>query len=127
MIFNKHTLVGVLLLVSSTPGVLWGSNWQWMKDTEVRSFSEQDWVLLDKTITQMLVQGSDGDTQQWQNPQTGNSGSVQIQDTRETAAGTCRNLLISNNSEPGSGTTRLNYCRQPDGQWKIDTRPQQQK
>ena len=108
--FNKHTLIGALLLVFSSPGVLWGSNWQWMKDTEVRSFSEQDWALLDKTITQMLVQGSDGDTQQWQNPETGNSGSVQIQDTRETATG-----------------TRLNYCRQPDGQWKIDTRPRQQK
>lgn len=127
MIFNRSNLIGVIVLVFLIPGVLWASNWQWMKDTEVKSFNEQDWALLDNTITQMLDQGSDGDKQEWQNPETGNSGSVQVQDTRETTTGTCRNLLISNNSKPESGVTRLDYCRQQDGQWKIDNRPQQQK
>ena len=127
MIFSKSNLISLVVIVLLLPGVPWASNWQWMKDTEVMSFDEQDWALLENTITQMLNQGSDGDRQQWQNPQTGNSGTVQIQDTRETTAGTCRLLLISNDAKPESGFTRMNYCKQQDGQWKIDPRPQQQK
>lgn len=127
MIFSKSNLISLIVIALLIPGVPWASNWQWMKDTEVMSFDEQDWALLENTITQMLNQGSDGDKQQWQNPQTGNSGTVQIQDTRETIAGTCRLLLISNNAKPESGFTRMNYCKQQDGQWKIDPRPQQQK
>jgi len=89
------------------------------------SFDEQDWELLENTIIQVLANDADGDSRQWQNPETGNSGNVQVLDTRKTDLGNCRNLLISNQTKPESGVTRLNYCQQPDGQWKIDHRIQQ--
>lgn len=91
------------------------------------AFDEQDWELLENTILQVLNKEADGDSRQWQNPETGNSGRVHVLATREADTGTCRNLLISNQAKPESGVTRLNYCRQPDGQWKIDNRAQQQK
>ena len=91
------------------------------------SFAEQDWELLQETINQTLDNAADGDSNQWSNAETGNSGNVQVLDTRKTDTGTCRNLVISNSSKPENGVTRLNYCRQTDGLWKIDTRARQQK
>jgi len=127
MSFNKTSLACAIILMFSVPGMLLASNWQWLKDAPVMSFDEQDWKLLQETINQTLNKDSDGDSRQWNNPETGNSGTVQVLDTRDTDTGLCRNLVISNSSKPEKEVTRLNYCRQPDGQWKIDTRvPQQQ-
>lgn len=117
--------LGIILLLLSIPGILAASNWQWMRDTAVRSFDEQDWALLENTVQQMLDQGADGDSQEWQNPETGNAGSVQVLDTRDTDEGICRNVLITNTAKQKAGATRLIYCRQADSSWKIDTRPQQ--
>ncbi len=126
MPFNKTNLACAIILIFSIPGALWASNWQWLKNAPVMSFDEQDWELLQETINQTLDKGADGDSREWRNPETGNFGSVQVLDTRITDTGSCRNLVISNTSRPEKGVTRLNYCRQPDGQWKIDTRTQQQ-
>ena len=122
MPFNKSRLFGVIILLCCIPGTMWASNWQWLKDSPVMSFDEKDWKLLNNAIDQMLNEGADGDRRQWQNPQTGNSGSVQVVDTSNTDTGTCRNLVISNNSKPENGVTRLNFCQQQDGQWKVDNR-----
>lgn len=126
MSFTKTSLACVIILMFSIPGALLASNWQWLKDTPVMSFDERDWELLQETINQTLDEDSDGESRQWNNPETGNSGTVQVLDTRDTDTGHCRNLVISNSASPKKGVTRLNYCRQLDGQWKIDTRALQQ-
>jgi surface antigen len=128
MPFNKTKLACTAILIFAIPGVCLASNWQWLKDAPVTSFDEQDWELLQETISQTLNKDSDGDSRQWDNPETGNSGTVKVIDTRDGSTGPCRKLVISNGALPEKGVTRLNYCRQPDGQWKIDPRvpPQQQ-
>lgn len=126
-IFNRPRQLGIILLLICIPGMLAASNWQWMRDTAVKSFDEQDWALLENTINRLLSSGADGDSQEWQNPETGNAGSVRILSTTDTDTETCRILLITNTARSEAGTTRLNYCRQPDAQWMIDTRPQQRK
>ncbi len=119
MSISKSRLTIVIILIFLVPGALWASNWQWLKDTTVVAFDEQDWQLLQQTVIQSLNKDPDGKSRQWSNPDTDNSGRVQVLDTRDTDAGICRNLLISNDSSSNTGVTRLNYCKQPDGQWKI--------
>ena len=123
--FNCPLQLGAILLLFSMPGILVASNWQWMRDTPVKSFDSQDWALLEKTINHMLDQGEDGDSEEWRNPETGNGGKVQIMGSMDTDKGVCRDLLITNRTKSNAGSTRLNYCRQPDAQWKIDPRPRQ--
>ncbi len=86
------------------------------------SFDEQDLELLRKNIHQTLEEDVDGSVRDWNNPKTGNSGEIQVTNTEETDVGKCRLLSISNSAKPEDGTTRLKYCRQPDGIWKIDNR-----
>src|SRR5262249_61916618 len=60
-----------------------------------------------------------GTTSTWQNPDSGNSGSVTPMHTYETAAGYCREfeqtIRVGGRTERGYGTA----CRQPDGSWRI--------
>lgn len=119
---NKILINCVLILGVSFSGLLQASNWQWLKDAPLMSFDEQDMELLGETIHQALEQDTDGNRRDWHNPKTGHSGDIQVLDTRETDVGKCRLLLISNKAKPEKGVSRLTYCRQPDGEWKIDNR-----
>ncbi len=56
----------------------------------------------------------------WNNPDSGNSGTVTPTQTYQTASGTyCRNfeqtVTVNGQTEVGTGTA----CRQPDGSWQI--------
>ena len=61
-----------------------------------------------------------GTTNEWQNPDSGHSGSMTPTRTYQTAAGSyCREftqtIVVGGRREQGYGTA----CRQPDGSWQI--------
>lgn len=62
-----------------------------------------------------------GQTIQWNNPQSGNSGTITpIRDGRDNATGAyCREysqtIMVGGRKQEGYGTA----CRQPDGSWKV--------
>jgi len=61
-----------------------------------------------------------GQSREWENPDTGNSGSVQPTQTYTTESGQpCREfqqtIIVGGEEVQGYGTA----CRQPDGTWKI--------
>ena len=62
----------------------------------------------------------DGSTRKWNNPNTGNSGSVTPKRTFQTASGeNCREyehtIMVDGKSEIAKGTA----CRKPDGTWHV--------
>ncbi|HZO07987.1 MAG TPA: RT0821/Lpp0805 family surface protein [Myxococcota bacterium] len=60
-----------------------------------------------------------GTTSSWQNPDSGNSGSVTPLQTYQTDSGYCREfeqtIRVGGRNESAHGTA----CRQPDGSWRI--------
>ena len=63
-----------------------------------------------------------GETSGWQNPDSGNSGTVTPTRTYQTSSGQyCREyqqeILVDGESHKSYGTA----CRQPDGSWKIES------
>jgi surface antigen len=61
-----------------------------------------------------------GATSEWQNPDSGHSGSTTPTRTYQTASGSyCREftqtIVVGRRTEQGYGTA----CRQPDGSWRI--------
>ncbi len=61
-----------------------------------------------------------GQTSSWQNPNSGNSGTVTPTRTYQSAAGQyCREyqqtIMVGGREQSGFGTA----CRQPDGSWRI--------
>ena len=81
---------------------------------------ERDRLLAGQTMQQTLELGPDQSQGQWQNPNTGHSGTVTPTATRIASTGQpCREFIttvkIGGVEQQGYGTA----CRQADGSWKI--------
>jgi surface antigen len=102
----------------SSPPVL-AVNWNRLKYSPVADFTDRDFELLRKAGREALDASSDGDTREWRNPETGAHGTVKPLSTYEAEGATCRRVEIFNAGSGSSGTSRFDFCRQPDGTWKV--------
>ena len=85
-----------------------------------KSLDRADQVALQQTMQQSLETAPVGTTSSWQNPDSGNSGTVTPANTFQHSDGSnCREfsqtVTVGGRTEEGYGTA----CRQPDGSWKI--------
>jgi len=81
---------------------------------------EKDRLLAGQTMQQTLELGPDQSQGQWQNPNTGHSGTVTPTSTHVASTGQpCREFIttvkVGGVEQQGYGTA----CRQADGSWKI--------
>lgn len=84
------------------------------------SLDNADRAMYHQTSQRALETGQPGQTMPWNNPNTGNYGTVTPKGWYETPQGTfCREytqtINVGGRTETGYGTA----CRQPDGTWKI--------
>ncbi|MBI1363906.1 MAG: glycine zipper 2TM domain-containing protein [Proteobacteria bacterium] len=85
-----------------------------------RSLDRADMAYLGQTQQQTLETYPDNRAGAWQNPNSGNSGTITPTQTYQAASGAyCREfqqqITVGGKSEVAYGTA----CRQPDGSWKI--------
>jgi surface antigen len=85
-----------------------------------KSLDRADMAHLNRTQQASLETKPSGATTPWQNPDSGNSGTVTPRRTYQTAQGQyCREfqqtITVGGRTEEAFGTA----CRQPDGTWKI--------
>ena len=85
-----------------------------------KSLDRADQLALQQTTQQSLETAPSGTTSTWENPDSGNAGSVTPTATYERDDGSyCREFIqtvtIGGRTEEAYGTA----CRQPDGSWKI--------
>ena len=104
-------------LVATAAGALLGA----FVGKEVgKSLDRADRVAMQQTVQQSLETAPMGTTSSWQNPDSGNSGTVTPSNTFQRGDGTyCREfsqtVTVGGRTEDAYGTA----CRQPDGSWKI--------
>lgn len=98
-------------------------NFQWLDDSAIADFSEQDWDIFGQTLENLLENGQDGSVTEWRNEISGNSGSMEISPS-ETSS--CRLLQITNRSATKLGTNQFQFCKQPNGEWKLEATPKPQ-
>lgn len=84
------------------------------------SLDRADLAYYDDTSQRALETAQPGQTLPWQNPQSGNSGTITPSGYYQDAYGAyCREytqtIMVGNKKEQGFGRA----CRQPDGSWKI--------
>lgn len=84
-----------------------------------RNLDDNDKRMSQTTTQQALNTNPVGQTSAWNNPNSGNSGTVTPQKTYQTASGNCRQfeqtVTTGGNLSTGYGTA----CQQPDGSWRI--------
>jgi surface antigen len=93
--------------------------WAWMTESAIAKFTSEDIGLLKNAGRDALNNQLDQSEVQWNNPVTGNSGSVTVTNTRQIDDKTCRNALLKNNAKNIKGTLRLVLCQQTDGTWIV--------
>jgi surface antigen len=103
-------------LAATGAGVLLGG----LLGSEVgRSLDRADQLAMQQTTQSTLETGRTGVASQWQNPDTGNSGTVMPLHTTEENGAVCREyqqtINVGGQTQEGYGTA----CRQPDGTWRI--------
>ncbi len=109
-------MIGLGLLLSLPASAV---NWNFLKFSAVNQFTDQDWELLRQAGREALSNGADGDTEGWNNPETGAYGTIQPLNTKQSRGMTCRRTEIYNNAGGRSGTSRFNFCKQEDGTWRV--------
>ncbi len=84
--------------------------------------ARRDAVAAQILLQEALDQAPDGDTRGWNNPETGAFGTIQPLNSYEAGGSNCRRTEIFNSAKGTSGTSRFDFCKQPDGKWKVAPR-----
>lgn len=114
---SRFTLAVVALL--AVPLAVNAANWRFLKHSPASKFTDQDFALFTSAGQEALNEAPDGDTRGWNNPDTGAFGTVQPLSTYEADGSTCRKVEIFNSAGGFSATSRFDFCKQPDGTWKV--------
>ena len=85
-----------------------------------KSLDKADQLAMRDTMYSSLERNPSGQSSEWRNPDSGNSGTFVPQPAYQTASNqTCREfqqtITVGGRQESGYGTA----CRQPDGSWQI--------
>jgi hypothetical protein len=95
-------------------------NMRWLEYSPVQYFTDEDWRLLKQTVHEALRESRRGDKLTWNNPDSGNSGSVTNLGSSGTEGRECTRLGIHNTTGKLSGTSVASFCKQGDGSWKME-------
>jgi hypothetical protein len=112
----KKTLLTSLLLCISYPALSIQLNF--MSDSPVRYFNDQDWKLVDITTDEALNNAPIGKKITWDNPKSGSHGYAQSLDSIKKNNLICKNLKIFNYAKQRSDQYTFMFCKYPSG-WKI--------
>jgi surface antigen len=104
-------------LAATAVGALAGA---WLGNEVGASLDKADKVAMQRSSQYALEKTKSGQTSNWSNPDSGNSGSVTPTNTYQNAEGKyCREyqqtITVAGKSQEAYGTA----CRQPDGAWKV--------
>lgn len=92
----------------------------WLGSELGKSLDERDIQQAEQTAQDSLENNPTGVSSTWDNPDSGNSGSVTPTNTYQTAEGEdCREFESTVNVDGKTETTQGRACRQPDGSWMI--------
>lgn len=110
-------LVSVLFCTVALP--VSALNWSWAKDSPASHFTEEDWRLAKDAARTALNDTADGTTINWENKDSGASGSSTPLKSGTKDGLKCRYMKIQNSAKSIVGETIFLFCQQPDGLWKV--------
>ncbi|MCW9035723.1 MAG: RT0821/Lpp0805 family surface protein [Rhodospirillales bacterium] len=88
--------------------------------TLARNMTTSDRWAFDKTAAATLDHGPTGQTQGWNNPETGNNGSfTPVRSYKGQGGFTCRDVYITVSGNEGFQLEKMSACQQPDGAWRF--------
>jgi surface antigen len=105
--------------VASAP--VYSARSQFLREAPVSFFNEEDVRLFKEAVHRTLEKVPDGEISSWQNPATESAGVMKPIKTYQDNGTTCRTLEILNRAAGRTRETEFDFCKQPDGKWKLES------
>lgn len=90
-----------------------------LRDLPGNVASDEDQTMMREAIADALENQPDGVTTGWKNPLTGSNGIIRPVETYQRDDMHCRKLQVRNNIDNQSNDWVFNFCKNPEGDWKI--------
>jgi hypothetical protein len=96
------------------------SNLGMMRDAPTSKFTPQDFEMFWAAVGELSREKA-GETRSWENPATGNGGTLKLLNVFTSTDGRdCRRLRVDNHSKKLKGSSTQIVCANPDGKWLLD-------
>ncbi len=109
-------LIGILTMVA-LPTL--ASNLDFLHDTPLSDFNEEDRRLFATAMTQALSEADDNETRKWSNPDTKSGGEITPLRTHSRGDTVCRDVSIVNRAKGRTEKSVYSYCRDGEGEWRL--------
>ena len=119
--FFLKSLGAAWLAAMSAP--LLAANLLFARDMPIAAMNDADLSIMSSAIEETLGSVPDGGSRDWSNPETGSGGTLRPLSTSEHDGTLCRRLEVSNQARGRAARSVLDYCRQADGSWRLQTAP----
>jgi surface antigen len=94
-------------------------NTRFLRYSAISRFNKKDMTLLKETAKKALDEAPDNTVLDWNNAESGNSGSAQPLRTYQKGSSTCRLVKFTNQHKDIKGVTKHTLCKQTSGEWKF--------
>jgi hypothetical protein len=114
-----HAVAWAALLTG--PLVFAQSNLGQLRDAPSAKFTPQDFELFWAAVDEVSASKKAGTTKSWENPATGNGGTIKLLSAFTSTDGRdCRRLRVDNHSRSLKGASTQHVCAHRDGTWLLD-------
>jgi surface antigen len=124
---SQGAVTGLLEGIITAPFVLVGDVGRaitGVSKEEAKAFTNEDFDKVEKATLGLLANGSEGDLVVWQNPETGNHGTIEIMlsyNKGEFSEYECRTIRVKSFSKDREiSNKKSSVCKDDDGKWDFD-------
>lgn len=111
----------VIALCSTALARQRGGQMGWLAETPVSRFNDEDKRLLNDAA-KAVVDGAPGNSRSWENPKTGNHGTLTLLVSFNGSDGRpCHQVRVQNHAQGLSGDSKVTICKDPKRGWLFDT------
>jgi len=96
-----------------------GFDLSFLKGSPIAAFSEEDRNILVNAFRQAMASNEDGEISEWNNPDTGNRGSIKVLKTTTRDDRPCRKARFENQAGKNIGRSEFFFCQAADGSWQV--------
>jgi surface antigen len=116
---KSYTFLGSWFLLSILAFPSFSFDLHFLKHSPARHFTKQDWDIAKAATRDILENHESGESVIWDNPDSGNSGSLKITKVGKNSGKLCKKLQITNRVKGQEHTSSHVFCKQPEGKWKA--------
>lgn len=120
---NAIALAFVLSCLAAAPAGAFDA--RFLNQAPIRFMNDADIAAMQRTVQEVLEEAKDGETRTWENPDSGNSGSVTAVESFARDDLPCRRIELVNHAEratAGEARSVMDLCR-VEGTWKLLSMP----